>query len=301
MVEINYDSRSIGDVYQDFAGGKALLPGVDNDFLTYDSEGIYEYDMAAQTSRRLFFWLDSDINSAYVKNIGVADDGRIVVVMSEIGTHITSLALMTKMPGDQVVQEEIIVVGTISASMELREAVVNFNRTSNRYRVTLKEYTDGSVDRANSAWSDAVVNMTNDIVSGNCPDVIDLSGLNVEQMAVKGVFEDMFTWLDRSDVLSQDNLVESVVEGWTYGGRLVGVPRIFSLQIVMGRAQDVGAEMGWSLYDMIALALPALPDDDVVMAIISEEAEAFFQGQKDVESVTEVIQKRVRLYLQEQL
>ena len=254
LVEINYDSRSIGDAYQELAGGKALLSGVDHDFLTYDSEGIYEYDMATQTSRRLFSWLDSDINSTYVRNIGVADDGRIVVVMSEIGTRMTSLALMTKMPGDQVVQKETIVVGTISASMELREAVVNFNRTSNRYRVALKEYTDGSVERANSAWSDAVVNLTNDIVSGDCPDVIDLSGLNVEQMAAKGVFEDMFTWLDRSSVLSRDNLVESVVAGWTYDGRLVGVPRIFSLQIVMGRAQDVGAEMGWSLYDMIALA-----------------------------------------------
>ena len=104
--------------------------------------------MATQTSKLLFSWLDSDINSTYVRNIGAADDGRIVVVMSEIGTHMTSLALMTKMPGDQVVQKETIVVGTISASMELREAVVNFNRTSNRYRVALKEYTDGSVERA---------------------------------------------------------------------------------------------------------------------------------------------------------
>lgn len=40
-------------------------------------------------------------------------------------------------------------------------------------------------------------------------------------------------------------------------------------------------------------------DDITVMNIIYEEAESYFQGQKDVEKVTEVIQNRVSLYLQE--
>ena len=42
-------------------------------------------------------------------------------------------------------------------------------------------------------------------------------------------------------------------------------------------------------------------DDVTVMNIIYEEAEGYFQGQKDVEKVVDVIQNRVRLYLQEQM
>ena len=38
-------------------------------------------------------------------------------------------------------------------------------------------------------------------------------------------------------------------------------------------------------------------DDEAVMNIIYEEAESYFQGQKDVESVADVIQNRVELYL----
>ena len=41
-------------------------------------------------------------------------------------------------------------------------------------------------------------------------------------------------------------------------------------------------------------------DDVTVMNIIYEEAESYFQGQKDVGKVAEVIQNRVSLYLQEQ-
>ena len=42
-------------------------------------------------------------------------------------------------------------------------------------------------------------------------------------------------------------------------------------------------------------------DDTTVMNIIYEEAESYFRGQKDVESVVDVIQNRVGLYLQEQM
>ena len=42
-------------------------------------------------------------------------------------------------------------------------------------------------------------------------------------------------------------------------------------------------------------------DDVTVMNIIYEEAEGYFQGQKDVKRVVDVIQNRVGLYLQEQM
>lgn len=42
-------------------------------------------------------------------------------------------------------------------------------------------------------------------------------------------------------------------------------------------------------------------DDVIVMNIIYEEADGYFQGQKDAKSVVDVIQNRVGLYLQEQM
>lgn len=42
-------------------------------------------------------------------------------------------------------------------------------------------------------------------------------------------------------------------------------------------------------------------DDVTVMNIVYEEAEGYFQRQKDMESVVGMIQNRVGLYLQEQM
>jgi len=42
-------------------------------------------------------------------------------------------------------------------------------------------------------------------------------------------------------------------------------------------------------------------DDEIIMSIIYEEAESFFQGQKTAEDVTGLIQNRVQLYLSGEL
>ncbi len=51
--------------------------------------------------------------------------------------------------------------------------------------------------------------------------------------------------------------------------------------------------------DLIGKARLASGEDDEILAMINEEAEAFYQGQKSAEEVSEVIQSRVSLYLSE--
>lgn len=41
------------------------------------------------------------------------------------------------------------------------------------------------------------------------------------------------------------------------------------------------------------------PEKDVILKIISEETDAFFQGQKTAEAVADIIQRRVMLYMEE--
>ncbi len=51
--------------------------------------------------------------------------------------------------------------------------------------------------------------------------------------------------------------------------------------------------------ELIESARPLSAADDRIMAIIQEEAEPFFQGQKSVEEVADIIQSRVQIYLDE--
>lgn len=255
LYEIDFDKKATGATYDNFPGGNgsALTPGVDKDFLVHDGTTVYEYDMATQTSEPLFKWLDSDINGSNVNAMGVTSEGKILAVMNDWSTGEYSVALLTKTPGSEVAQKETILLGTIYSSSELQAAAVKFNKSSDKYRISIKEYADSNNWTENSL-NDAITNINNDITSGNCPDLIDISNLNVEQLAAKGVFEDITPYLESSSVLKRENYIDNVLDGYTFDNVLVGIPKTFYIQTVAGSSADVGTEMGWSLEDMIAYA-----------------------------------------------
>lgn len=259
LSEIDLDKRAVANTYSDFPGGNGLTAGIDHDFLTYDSSGVYGYNLADQSAEKLFDWVDSDITGEYVQSIGVSEDGQIVVLINDWGTSEGSLALLKKTPGSEVPQKEIILVGTLSASQELRSAAVKFNKSSDKYRVSIKEYIDNTAQWTETTWSDALTKLNNDIASGNCPDLIDAGNVDIEQLVAKGVIEDLTPFLESSTVIKREDYLETVLNGFTYEGVLAGIPKTFNIQTVAGSSADLGTEMGWSLEEIIAYA-DAHPD-----------------------------------------
>lgn len=263
LYEIDFDKKSTGAVYENIpsGNGNSLSVGIEKDFLFYDGTTVYEYDKDAQTAEELFQWLDSDINGQYVDAVGVTPEGKILVVINDWNTGENSMALLTKTPGSEVIQKETIVLGTMQASSELLSAAVNFNKSNDKYRISIKTYVDNSNWNENT-WSDALTRLNNDLTSANCPDLIDVSSLNVEQLAAKGVFEDITPYLESSSVIAREDYIENVLAGFTFDDVLIGIPKNFSLQTVAGNAAELGTEMGWSLEEMIAYA-DAHPDGNL--------------------------------------
>ena len=257
LTEIDFEGKKLGTSYENFPSGNgsgSLFTGGEKDFLVQDGTRLMEYDIASQTTSDVLTWLDSDINGQYVDNVGALSDGRILAALSDWGTGRMELALLTKTKSSELVQKEQITVGTLYTSQTLQAAAVSFNKSSDKYHVNIKEYIDQN-NMTETSWSDAVSKLNNDITSGaNSPDILDLSQLNTEQLAAKGVFEDLTPYLEKSTVLEKDDFMENILEGFMYNGRLVAVPRTFTINTVIGKSADVGTEMGWTIDELIAYA-----------------------------------------------
>lgn len=255
--EIDFEGQKIANTYGNFPGSNGtsqLIPGVQKDFLVSDGSSVYEYDMATQTKEEVLNWLDSDINGSYVNYINTMENGDILVVLNDWNTGNTEIAKLVKTNASEVVQKEQITIGTLYGVSSLQAAAVAFNKSSDKYHVTIKAYMDPN-SWSESSYSDAVTALNNDITSGaNCPDILDLSGVDVETMSSKGVFEDLTPYLEKSSVISKDDFIESILASYTYDGRLISIPSTFTINTVAGKTSLLGEEMGWSLQDMIAFA-----------------------------------------------
>lgn len=256
LVKVDFQGKTTGAPCQNYPenSGQSLTPGIEKDFLVQDSTSVYEYDLAAQTSEKLFDWLDSDINGNYVTKMAFLSDGSLVVITEDWDSGTSEIARLVKTKASEVPQKTEIVIGTLYDDYNLKSEAVNFNKKSDKYHLSIKTYIDNSNWSENS-YSDGITNFNNDLIAGSGPDIIALQGgLSIEQLAAKGVFEDLTPYLESSSKVKKEDLIENALEGYTASGVLVGIPKRFSLQTIVGKTADVGTEQGWTLEEMMTYA-----------------------------------------------
>ncbi len=163
------------------------------------------------------------------------------------------IALLTQKGGEQTPEKENITLAVLSGGYNYQSAVVNFNRSSDKYHITIKDYMDSEGADALSR-ADALAKLYADIASGNCPDIVELTGLDTANLAGKGAFEDLAGYLEKSSLLDADDFVEEILNAYTFNDQLVCIPSVFFLETVVGDSRQVGEEPGWTLAELADLA-----------------------------------------------
>lgn len=150
------------------------------------------------------------------------------------------LYLLTKTPTEELPEKEVLVLAVSSPSDSLVQYVLKFNRNNERYHVAM-EYYQGEA---------AGTRLDARIVSSNPPDLIDLTGMEVEKYAGKDVLENLNPYLEQSTVLGPEDFLENMLESYIVNGSLVCLPREFYCDTVIGRASQVGSMPGWTMEDV---------------------------------------------------
>ncbi len=287
LFPVDYTGKKLGDSYKNVpsVNGDCLVPGIDGDFMMYDSDNVYEYDCATQTHKTILKWLDSDLYGNRIRFTAPLEDGRLAVVTYSYGDDDSGMYLLTKTAVSEMPERELITLGTFSTGSDLQEMAVQFNKQNDKYRIAIKSYYDyNSItsDNYQEVYDSAVTAMNNEMTSGNGPDIYSLSSyyVNIANLVRKGALEDLTPYLDASDKVSREDFVETVIDAFTYDGVLVCIPTYFTVQTVAGPKSLVGEDMGWTLDEMMAV-LDANPDikpfDNMIQSDMLDMCLAFNQ------------------------
>lgn len=252
LAELDFEAGKAIDTEKEISGYEAegIFPGQNEDFLLYDGNGIYDYRIEEQAAGEILKWLDCDINGSYARFLGTAADGTLVAVCREEMTREAEIVLLAQKEITSDMERQTLVLGTLSGNdSTLRSLVVAFNKKSDKYRIDIQAY---SADGEN--YSDALTNFQNAILSGNCPDLIDLSGLDVKNLASQGIFADLMPYLEKSSVLKREDFLENILEEYTIDGKLSAIPYRFSVSSVVGSAKDLSGITDWTTDRVIAYA-----------------------------------------------
>lgn len=230
-------------------GDGSITAGVSGGLLISGENGVIEYNTETETATELFNFLDSDINRENVRFIKALEDGRIFTVVIDYSSdeNKTEAAILTKKKTSEVYQKEILTLGALYTDSATMSTVIKFNKTNEKYRITLKTY-DTSGD-----WEAARTQFNNDVMAGNGADIFDLSSLNLTLLATKGLVEDLGPYLDNDPDINREDYFQSVLNAYTIDGKLCTIPNTFYIQTLLGKASQVGDTPGWTIDDLINL------------------------------------------------
>lgn len=162
---------------------------------------------------------------------------------------------LQKQPRGAAPERTELTLGALSASA-VSDAVLRFNRSQDKVRIRVKDYSDFV---KGDDYEAGLTKLVTEILAGDMPDLLALDSLPYAQLAAKGLLEDLYPWLDRDGELRREDFFENVLRSLEVGGGLYEIAPGFSIVTMMGASERVGDTPGWT-YDDYEAALAAMPE-----------------------------------------
>ncbi len=248
-----------------------IIGGSEGKLLISGYSKLYEYDLATQETSVVLDWLDCNIDGNYARIFTMLPDGRIAVFYDNYRDD-AELTLLTKTEASKVTQKQVLTLATLhEGNSTLQKEAVAFNKANKEYQIKIKAYIDNTAEWTETTYSDAIARLHADILGNDCPDIIDLSGMDLNNLAGKGALEDLTPYLEASTIANRSEFVPSVLDAYHINGAQVTVPKYFYIATLLGKTSVVGEKSGWTLQDVIALA-DAHPQASLMQYVNKESA-----------------------------
>lgn len=247
---IDLNTKSLGTAITgiDGYGNLSIATGASQSFLLSDTDKVSVYNGTDGTKEELFQWLDVDINSNNIRYIGELSDGRVWAFSETYDgeENLQELVLVKKVKSSEVPEKEELTYGGLYLDYNIREQIIKFNKSSDKYRIKFKAYADDDYEAG-------LTQFHADLTSANCPDIIDLSQLDYSMYVNKGVLEDIYPYMEKSGMKKEDYL-ENILGAYESEGKLYGIMPQFYVSTTMAKASKTGDISGWTLSEMLDFA-----------------------------------------------
>jgi len=232
---------------------KDVFPGNEEyDLLFNDQSNLYGYSLNTKEQTKILGWVDSNILNRNMKDIRLLPDGRILCVEQEFNystfRHSFKIIVLTKTARADMPERIVLTLAGIYIDQDIEKAVVEFNMSNYRYAIEIVDYGEFNSE---DDWEAGRIRLTTEIISGRVPDIILLSQLPFRQFVSKGLFEDLYPYIDSDHEFDRSSFVENAFRTSEINGGLYQVFPSFTIQTIVGNPLILSPEPGWTLEEFM--------------------------------------------------
>ena len=241
--------------------GGNIYTGSQKYIFYYDNgDSLYGFNKETKAGEKILSWSAANINKDELMFFTFLEDGRIVAMTRSWGMYgddmTMELAILTEADASVLKDKVTLTYATQYLGYEERNKIIDFNKSSDKYRIEIKDYSEFNTAEDYKA---GLTKLNTEIAAGNVPDILNVSGLPIQQYGAKGLLEDLWPYIDNDPDLGRDAIMENVFKAAEQDGKLYQVFSTFSIQTVVGATKVVGDRMSWTLDDLQA-ALATMPE-----------------------------------------
>ena len=240
LVEIDLNAKGYGKEYELGSSINTIYSG-NGDYLCYSSSdtGIMGVRADNLQTESVLNLLNLGIDNSNMSSIAVNSDGSFVTVSNNYsGTTTTTLSIITPIDSSEVKEKKVLTLGCFYIDWNIRSQIAEFNKTNEDYTIYATSYSESN---DTSDYTAALTKFNNEILAGNVPDILLISsGMPYNSYASKGLFADLYEFMDKDDVYNRDAFMPNVLKAMEKDGKLYEITPSFTVQTYAAKKSLVG-------------------------------------------------------------
>lgn len=248
-------------------GEKVLLPGnlmnyslsvgTAVDLIAHNNQGIYVCNIGDTEIRQIMSYINSDLDANYINSAVMIDEEHLVLAYTSMDDYEQEIVVTAKVDPEDIPDKRVLVLAGKYIAYNLRKRVFDFNKTSEKYRIALRDY---STYNTNADYTLGQTQLNSDIISGDIPDILVVdNSVDMQNYISKGIFTDINTLLENDPELSQKEFMQNVFDAYSVDGKLYQVIPSFTVNTLIGKKSLVGDVDGWNMDEFLEV-LEKMPE-----------------------------------------
>lgn len=208
-------------------------------------DGIYAFEKSANAYTRLLAWKNLGQPVMSSETVYSLDANRFLLRNGQGSGYLLITLSESEYPADESGAEQSITVALLGVRYaDVEKSVSQYNRQQSSAKVIVRDYSDAAA--AGKGFASGSEMLNNDIISGNVPDIVLTSAENITAHIRKGLFVDLYPFIDADAQLSRTDFVAGALAATEQDGTLPTVLLSYNLLTAVGDPDVVGSTPGWT-------------------------------------------------------
>ena len=252
IAKVQFAYKNLTDA-KELLGDGALWKGQGNTVLTCDGSALYSCDMVQEKVVKLLDFGSHDVIGSELQAAVQKESGEPVLVSWKLlnqNKPVELLSFREAKEGEEIgAGKQVITILCVYPFIEdsYEEAVVEFNKQSADYKVVFEIIPTNGI-----SMNDIYAAVNTRLMADESADLLFmLDYYEITRYQEKGLLEDLTPYIEKSEVVGEEDFLEDVIEGLKIDGRLYGMSKDFNVETLIGRVSEVGERAGWTVEEML--------------------------------------------------